>query len=731
MANFQMPMPKINVPQAKSGGIDMQGVKIQLAQMHSARLETLGNMVSQVKIAVGNQTVTQPLPQMPQGMKSGQQVQVSVSTNKSGQVVIEFFPEQGKAAAPQSAKVNLSDAQLVSLLSLNKNYKAAANNVMQTQAKVVLDNTKTPTLKLPGLATPVKLPEGVAGLLKDSKTVAVAVAVKNNKVELQITLPGKVAKQAKISLPIGAEKISTIVKQSITKTGDMPVSVPAKGSTTGKITLPNQQPIALPGKVADNASVKVTNLSQHALTLKITPPQSTTRDLIKPLATVVLNRPQVIDALKQPTNADGLKNHQNTAPPAKVADGNKVVTQVLTQAVKTSTDKAAIEPKGVSSGKEPVNANTALNPKVVIEEKTVDPKVLNTAKAANEQASLNQTGAKEAAKTIQTEVLLAVQPKPVENYEQQKQVLSKLIDPLIRILLPKKLNWSEGLKSLAAIEKQLPDSKPLTDNTKDPDLKQVLNQLRASIPDQNTPLTEKNIASIVGQLLNFSPTKVMTSAQPTPGNAIASALQLLLGSKVVQSESKATPQLLQQLTSLLKPLTGKQEKTPKGMKAMTASIAQAEQSSGSLKTLVGLHSGIRNQQLDNVEKKLDGNAQINLTVPLKVNDEVKELHIAINEDEAKSDKDGRKTSLWQLNLTFDLGELGRLLVNAKLKEGEVNMHLYAEQQKTLTLMNKFSAILEQRLEFHGVKIKNIQSSLGKINSSNAKRQLNSLLQIKV
>ncbi|MCJ8270483.1 MAG: hypothetical protein MJK04_13895, partial [Psychrosphaera sp.] len=453
------------------------------------------------------QTVTQPLPQMPQGMKAGQQVQVSISTNKNGQVVIEFFAEQSKgSAAPQTVKVNLSDAQLVNLLSLNKNYRAAANGAMGTQAKVVLDNTKTPALKLPGLASPVKLPEGVAGLLKDSKTVAVAISVKNNKVELQITLPGKAAKQAKISLPIGSEKISAIVKQSITKTADMPVSVPTKGSTTGRITLPNQQPINLPGKVASNANVKVTNLSQHALTLKITPPESPT----KPLATLVLNRTVINDALKQPANADGTKvagnkNQQGAAgaaPATKVADGSKAI----------------LDLKGVISGKEPVDVKTALNPKIIAESKVLEAKINN-----------GQAAVKEVATTAQTAALLAVQPKTVESYEQQKQVLSKLIDPLIRILLPKKLNWTEGLKSLATLEKQLPDSKPMPNADKIPDLKQVLNQLRASIPDQNTPLTEKNIAAIVGQLLNFSPTKVMTSTQPTPGNAIASALQLLLG----------------------------------------------------------------------------------------------------------------------------------------------------------------------------------------------------------
>jgi len=118
-------------------------------------------------------------------------------------------------------------------------------------------------------------------------------------------------------------------------------------------------------------------------------------------------------------------------------------------------------------------------------------------------------------------------------------------------------------------------------------------------------------------------------------------------------------------------------------------------------------------------------------LPLRVDDQVKELHIAINEEKHKADTSSSRLSIWNLTLTFDLDKLGKMLVNTKLKDGEISMHLYAEQPKTLALMNKFSSTLELRLEMFGVKINQIQSSLGKIDSNNAKRQQNTLLQIKV
>ncbi len=658
----------------KSGGDGnaSSALQLQTAKLYSARLETLGNVITGVKVAVGKQTVTVPLPstvQLPAGIKPGQSYQVSFGTNKSGQPEITFYPQAGEKN-PQTVKINVSDAQLVNLLTLGKAFKANADGSVQTQGKIVLNPQNAPALKLPGLTNAIKLPEGVADLLKNSQTVAVTIQAKNGKIEIQLNLDAKNnANAAKVSLPFSADKVSQMIKQGISQTPNLPMKVDSNSAAnSSKVVLPNQQQITLPGKVPPGSEAKIQNLSQHQIAVKITPAQITA----KQLAAVVLDRPLPTLTASKP--------EATATPLAKTTTNLKPMLETLVQTVKLSAEK--------------------------------------TLSAITDKPELAQPA-------------LAQQP-PTIDLKTQKQMLDKLIDPLIRLLLPKKISWTEGLKSLATLEQQLPQTKSAAGKDELPQLKQVLNQLSRSIPDQNSSLTEKNISTIISQLINFNPAKVSPSIQPTPANAIANALQLLLGSKLVQqSETKATPQLLQQLTALLKPLTDKEGKTPAGMKALTTAIAQTEQGSNSLKTLVGLQSGIRHQQLENVEKKLDGNTQLNLTLPLKLDDEIKEVKIAISEEASKNKKPGKKNSIWQLNLTFDLSELGKLLVNAKLKDGEVSMHLYAEQQKTLTLMEKFSSILEKRLETQGVKINNIQSSLGKIDTPKNNKPLNSILQITI
>lgn len=666
----------------------MGAIKIQLGQMYSARLETLGNQISQVKIAVGQQTISQPLPQLPRQVQAGQNVQVSITTDANGKAVLSFFPEQGKAAAPspQMMKVALTDAQLLNLLSLNKSFQVKPDGSVQAQAAIVsAQGGKTLALKLPGMNGNIKLPEGVASLLKDKQSVDVQLSAKGNKIELQLSVPSKNGTTPlKMNLPL--DKLLSAVKDNIAKASNQPVTLDSKSNAPSKAVLGNGQSITLPAKVPQQSTLKLDTVNGRQLTLSAAPPKQSD----KAIATVSLDKSAQTTSLKQALAANDAKIAPSTAKTADLTPANKTDAAQI-QALKAQSDKALVQAAGDKS----------------MTAKSIN----NNADTAITQAAINQ----------QTEKLV-----------QQKQALNKLIDPLIRILLPKKLNWSEGLKNLDNLAKQLPPAAQDADGDKPPELKQLLNQLRNSIPDQNTPLNEKTVANMVTGVLNFSPSKVMTSPQATPANAIASALQLLLGAKVAQNEAKVTPQLIQQLTTLLKAQTsGKPEGNAKSVKNMTSQLAQADQSAGSLRQLAGLSANMRTQQLENTEKKLDGNPQLNLSIPLKVDDEIKELHLTINEDEENSEKDNKKVSIWQLSLTFDLADLGRMLVSAKLKEGELSMQLYAEKQGALQQINKFSETLEERLEFHGVKIKNIQSSLGKINAGVGNKKLTSLLQIKV
>ncbi|MFT5162130.1 MAG: hypothetical protein ACI9FJ_000698 [Alteromonadaceae bacterium] len=713
--------------QLKTGSEEAgKALSIQSSKLYSARLEMLGNQLSQVKVAVGKQTITVPLPpqQLPPGIKLDQPLQVSFSITKNGQQQIRFFA-QGSApsvtsstSSAQTVKISLTDAQLVNLLTLGKAFKANPDGRVQTQGKIVMINQNTPALKLPGLTNAIKLPEGLADLAKDAKAVGVTISAKGNKIELQLSLDPKNPKATQFNLPLSADKVTQMVKQSISQTSNMAVKVDSKSVSpagTTKITLANQQQLSLPTKVAANADVKVQALSQHELTIKVTPIIAQSE---KALAAIILKQPMPL-----------LSEDQINAKVSAKADTKAAAAIILKQPMPLLSEdqinakvSAKADTKAAEGSKTATSTSTHPLNKAAASFKPAIDSLIQAVKLTAEKSLVGPTD--------QPQVKQPLPPRV--DLKQQKQILDKLIDPLIRILLPKKINLSEGLKTLAALEQQLPDTKPAADGSKDPQLKQLLNQINNSIIDQNTPLTEKNMATIISQLLNVNPARVSPTVQSTPANAIANALQLLLGSKLVQrSEAKVTPQLLQQLTSLLKPLTNKEAKTPSAMKALTASMTQTEQGGNSLKTLVGLQSGIRHQQLENVEKKLDGNPQINVNMPLKLDDEIKEVKIAISEEQRNNSGSANKKSIWQLNLTFDLGEMGKLLVNAKLKEGEVSMHLYAEQQHTLTLMERFSSILEKRLETQGVKINNIQSSLGKINTPKGSKPLNSILQITV
>ncbi len=702
MPNFNLPMPNLASSGAKATNAELGAIKIQMGQMYNARVEILSKQSAQLSINIGQQVVNQPLPQLPNQIRPGQNYQVAVTLNKNGQPVVQFFQGQNQQAI-STVKVNLSDAQIVSLLTLNKQYQAQPGGSVQTTATVVLDGqSKTPSLQLPGLNTPIKLPPELAAKLSAKQPVKVTISSTNGKMTLALQAQSPSGTKVSGQIPLTADKAQAIVKQAIsqshTQGQPMAVKVEAKPQSPSKIVLPQGQVVQLPNKVSANTTANISALSQRQLSLALTATDTNTQTPqlkatdAKILATLPLSKETLTPAIKAALG-------RVSADPAPSND----------RADKTQPQPAASETAKVNLGSLKGQTDNPL----IAAAKQLDP------------------GNKIAPMPMNQEV--------VANRVEQKQALDKLIEPLVRLLLPKKIDWSEGLKNLSAIEKQLAQQPPaqakggddLQATPKLPELKQILSELRNSIPDHNTPLTDKRIANILGTIVNFNPTTVNPQPQPTPANAIANALQLLFGAKLVQSDAKVTPQVIQQLTALLKGQVDKDDKSPKNMKTLTASLAQSDQSSGSLRSLVGLGSTMRHQQLENAEKKLDGNPQLNITMPLKVDDEIKELSLTINEDEETAKKGGHKVSIWQLNLTFDLGDLGKMLVSAKLKEGEVTMQMYAEKALALRQIEKFSDTLEQRLVFHGVKVDKIQSSLGKIQSNNDNRKLTSLLQIKV
>ena len=187
---------------SNAGGLDLPGLKINTAQVYSAKIQAMPQTPSQVQIQINVPqangqpiTLSQPLPQLPQGIALNQSVQVTLTMSQSGQLTLTINPtaknpnQQGKTpsadstsnpnpktsqatnqlavatnTSAQTLKLSLSDQQIVALLTLNKAYQQTKTGTIQTQAQITQSQMtqsqmtqskdQQPQLKLQGLSTP-------------------------------------------------------------------------------------------------------------------------------------------------------------------------------------------------------------------------------------------------------------------------------------------------------------------------------------------------------------------------------------------------------------------------------------------------------------------------------------------------------------------------------------------------------------------------------------------------
>ena len=568
----------VNTASATSAS-DIAGVKIQPNQSYQAQIKVAsvpvptqtkatqtntaqsnsttrnnnqtGKAAPQIQISIPQAngqsvTVSQPLAQLPQGFSANQQIQVLLNITKTGDMTVTLVPDKHTQAVTnstssptsspaQNIKLNLTNSQLVNLLTLNKAFKSVTANgqttQIQTTAQIVEGKNQLPQLKLPASPTQIKLPDNIASLLQGKeqgqKSVTVTLTPKGRDIELQIELPKSASAKTPnnsqgntLSTTITAEKLNPIIKQALNQSSNQQIVI-SKQPSGDKIALSNQQVLNLGGKVATlqqgEGQLKLTQLSAGQLNVEVQNKTSGQATHIK--LTIAENQINgtIKQALKQSLviseQGSNTKHETTKISSSQIIENGKIVTSKENQA-----------PIAAS------NLNPTSNPDLQI----------------------------------------------------QKQALQQFIDPLVRLLLPKKLNWSEGFKTLAALEQTIkPDAKTQTGqnqqvqgqqtqqatgqqansqntNQTNIDLKQLINQIKQTIPDHTSNLDDKTITSMVSEILNFSPTKTTTpSLQPTPANAIANALQLLLGAKLTQGEAKLSNQLQQQLQQLIKPMAPK------------------------------------------------------------------------------------------------------------------------------------------------------------------------------
>lgn len=652
--------------------------------------------------------MNQALTQVPTGITTNQPLKATLNVNAGGGLTINMTPDNQQLSTTSSLhpiKLDLSNQQVTNLLSLNKAYHQSQpqhmatthnSSAVNTVGQVIQSADLLLQLKLPGLNQPIQLPEAIASLLTGKSSVNVQLIAQEKSIQLQLML-STISKGAlpqnshNQSLPIvfniTAEQLTPIIKQALQQANRQTLHINQQSLAT-KITFDNQLTINLGKKLPTLHSTGQVNIKLA---------QFIGTQLCLQLSDAKRQAPISIDIPSQQLNLT-LRQALQLHLQAPMQTQQKAPSQLSGGAEETKLD---------------LDTTSTLNPTLSSTNKTSD----------NLRDSLNPS------------------------------TISPLLNTLLRLLLPKKTDWTQGFNILTSLQK-LPSNHEKTtqtaadignnsavdtqknisnqgsDRSASPplELKSLLSQLNQAVPDHDTPLDDQFIATIMKQLLNYQPTKLATpTQQPTPAHAVAHIIQVLLGAKTIKNASHNTStQLLQQIQQLTQSSTAE----VKDLRQSLQGLANHEQTTNTLKALTGIQANIRHQQIENLEKRVEGQLQLELNLPLKVDNQIKELHIAINEEKQNNENSSKHSSIWNLHLTFDLDLLGKMLVNAKLKDGEVNLHLYAEQPKTLRLINKFTAHLTENLLSHGLKIKNIHITLGKINT-NQHRKTNSLLQIKV
>ncbi len=239
-------------------------------------------------------------------------------------------------------------------------------------------------------------------------------------------------------------------------------------------------------------------------------------------------------------------------------------------------------------------------------------------------------------------------------------------------------------------------------------------QLFSMIEDSLISERDTDIPTIhhtINHLMNYSVTRAPEGS--SFGNNIALALQLLLGAKKPRpAEEKPVP-LKEAIKTVIKSASSTSKANAKDT-AIQPEQFDTKQDSQLLKSLLNINTSIKHQQASNLERLADNQTLINLTLPIKTGDEMKEVQLQIKEEEPGNSTSETVKKNWQLTLTFDLGKLGKMMARAQVSPPDVSIKIYAEQQNGLSRSKEFVDMLSERLTGHGINVADIQCSLGKI-----------------
>jgi len=140
-----------------------------------------------------------------------------------------------------------------------------------------------------------------------------------------------------------------------------------------------------------------------------------------------------------------------------------------------------------------------------------------------------------------------------------------------------------------------------------------------------------------------------------------------------------------------------------------------------MRQTAGVLAKIQLNQLASLDHGRQGAAETNTTqqwlfeLPLNTGTHMEVVTVHIQEKEQKSrDKEQRQEKSWQVDLGFDLGELGKVHIEFRLINQSANSIIWADNAQTYSRINDQLNNLQQTLENIGVHVERIDCRQGKV-----------------
>ncbi len=264
-------------------------------------------------------------------------------------------------------------------------------------------------------------------------------------------------------------------------------------------------------------------------------------------------------------------------------------------------------------------------------------------------------------------------------------------------------------------------------------LRGSIDKLLGALPDSSQLSTAKGLAQALegsGLLLEAKLLQGQTSglAQDLKANLLRLIAQLAPqlpgGAGTLTGLQNA---LNQNLPNLARQLLGVNANGTARQQALTfplpSRLLQNMDGEADLETLLKLAaaaiSRLQTHQLSSLaQTQVDANGNLlttwQLELPMRHQQEVIPLQIKLQREEqnAKSEKNEPKETLWRIDLAFDLDHLGPLQVRAQLLRGSLSSQLWAERADTASLISAELGNLRERLQSAGLEVGELACSQG-------------------